>query len=60
MRMDPKYFQGVAVGLTIAWVTTAIAYYVRGYSKTPKSIIFGLFVFELVVSVIMLIVARLV
>ena len=53
--MDPKYFQGVAIGLTIAWVTTALAYYLRGYSKITTFILF-----ELVVSVIMFTVAFLI
>jgi hypothetical protein len=44
--MDPNYFRGVAVGLLIAWVTNAVAYYVvsaRGGSMSsllPKLIIF--------------------
>lgn len=53
--MDTNYFRGVAIGLTIAWVTTAIAYYLRGYSKITTFILF-----ELVVSVIMFIVAFLI
>jgi uncharacterized membrane protein YjjP (DUF1212 family) len=55
INMNPLYFRGVAVGLTIAWVTSAIAYYVRGGSS--PAVLPKLIVFELVVSVIMFIVA---
>ena len=62
MNMDPLYFRGVAVGLTIAWVTSAIAYYVVYYVRHDSSsgLVLKLTIFELVVSVILFIVARLV
>ena len=52
--MDKRstYFRGVAVGLLIAWVTSALAYYVRGNSSLPP-----LIAFEAVVCVIMAVVA---
>ena len=29
--MDNNYIRGVGVGLTIAWVTSALAYYKKGF-----------------------------
>ncbi|MGH7175531.1 MAG: hypothetical protein ACREGR_04200 [Minisyncoccia bacterium] len=60
--MNPLYFRGVAVGLTIAWVTSAIAYYVVHYVRGGPSsgLVLKLTIFELVVSVIMFAVAYLV
>ncbi|MGH7203740.1 MAG: hypothetical protein ACREHC_04835 [Candidatus Levyibacteriota bacterium] len=48
------YFRGVAVGLTIAWVTSAIAYYVTYYVRHDSSptLLPKLILLELVVSVI--------
>jgi hypothetical protein len=46
-----KYFWGVGVGLIIAWVTSAIAYFKAGTSVLPTLILF-----EFIVSVIFLIV----
>ena len=62
MNMDPLYFRGVAIGLTIAWVTSAIAYYVVHYIRgdTSPNPLPKLIVFELVVSVIMFTVAFLI
>ena len=49
--MDMKaYFRGVGVGLIIAWVTGALAYYKAGVSVFPTII-----EFEVVVSIIMLV-----
>lgn len=59
--MNPLYFREVAVGLTIAWVTSAIAYYVVHYIRHDSSsstLVLKLTIFELVVSVIMFVVAR--
>ena len=53
--MDPLYFRGVAIGLIIAWVTMAIAYYAKGYSDVKTFI-----AFELVLSAIFIIVSYLV
>jgi len=53
--MDPGYFRGVGVGLVIAWVTTALAYYLKGYSDVQTFI-----VFELVLSVIFIVASYLV
>jgi cation transporter-like permease len=60
--MDPKYFLGVAVGLTIAWVTTALAYYIVYYVRHDPSqtLLPKLIVLELVVSIVMFIVAFLI
>ena len=58
MNMDPLYFRGVAIGLTIAWVTSAIAYYVvRARGGSSSGLVLKLTIFELVVSVMMFIVA---
>ncbi len=46
-----KYFWGVGIGLVIAWVTSAIAYFKIGNSALPKLIIL-----EVILSVILLIV----
>ncbi|MCL4389686.1 MAG: hypothetical protein M1528_02180 [Candidatus Marsarchaeota archaeon] len=46
-----RYFWGVGVGLVIAWVTSAIAYFKTGASVLPKLILL-----ELVLSAIFLIV----
>lgn len=58
--MDPKYFQGVAVGLTIAWVTSAIAYYVTNYVRHNSSptLLLKLTLLELFVSVIFFVLGR--
>jgi cation transporter-like permease len=57
--MDPKYFQGVAVGLTIAWVTSAIAYYVVHYVRrdTSSTVLPKLIIFEVIITVVMFVVA---
>jgi cation transporter-like permease len=62
INMDPNYFRGVAVGLTIAWVTTGIAYYVVYYVRHNPSptLLPKLIVLELVVSIVMFIVAFLI
>ena len=53
--MDPNYIRGVAVGLLIAWVTSAIAYYVVYHVRgnPSPSLLPKLIIFELVVSVAM-------
>lgn len=53
--MNPLYFRGVAVGLLIAWVTSAIAYYISGNSS--PTLLPKLIIFEIIVSVIMFIAA---
>ena len=53
--MNPLYLRGVGIGLIIAWVTTALAYYLKGYSDVTTFI-----AFELVLSVIFIIASYLV
>jgi predicted PurR-regulated permease PerM len=55
MYMDPNYFRGVAVGLLIAGVTSAIAYYVVSYVRHQSSsrLLPKLVLFEVAVSIIM-------
>lgn len=55
MDKRSKYFLGVAVGLIIAWATSALAYYIHGNASLPTLIIF-----ELVVSIVMIVIALLI
>ena len=48
MRLRRHYIRGVGVGLIIAWVTSAIAYWKVGGSSTDVALI----EFELVLSII--------
>lgn len=53
--MDMKaYLRGVGIGLVIAWVTSAIAYFRMGLSVFPTII-----EFEVVVSIILLVIGLL-
>lgn len=60
--MDPYYLKGIGVGLVIAWVTSALAYYIVGQLKKEKKdnwrfrlpLNWTLIVFELVLSAIFL------
>jgi hypothetical protein len=53
------YFRGVFIGLLIAWVTSALAYYRSGTkdSKASRRLLVTLIKFEFVVSVAMLIIS---
>lgn len=60
--MDPYYLKGIGVGLVIAWVTSALAYYIVGQLKKEEKdnwrfrlpLNWTLIVFELVLSAIFL------
>jgi predicted branched-subunit amino acid permease len=54
MKNRGMYFLGVAVGLTISWVTGGIAYAIAGTSVLPE-----LVELELVVSLVCFIIAYL-
>ena len=49
------YFRGVGIGLTIAWVTSALAYFKVGTSAYKTLVIF-----ELILSVIFLLIGLLI
>ena len=48
--MDALYFRGVAVGLTIAWVTGGIAYFKGSFGTPANGNVLNLLLLELVVS----------
>lgn len=54
--VDPLYFKGVGIGLVIAWVTGAIAYWLqrKGIRHTKFPIAIALVLLELVLSAIFL------
>lgn len=51
--MNPLYFRGVGVGLTIAWVTGVLAYWLqrKGIKHTKFPIPIALILLELVLSI---------
>ncbi len=53
---NPLYIKGVGVGLVIAWVTSALAYWLqrKGIKHTKVPIPIALILLELVLSVIFL------
>ncbi len=51
MKISWKYLWGVGIGLLIAWITGAIAYFKAGTISFPKLIIF-----EVILSIIFLII----
>ncbi len=51
MKISWRYLWGVGIGLLIAWVTSAIAYFKEGTISFPKLIIF-----EAILSAIFLII----
>lgn len=53
MDKRSSYIRGVGVGLIISWVTSAIAYFKRGQSTA----LFDLILFQLILSVIFILVA---